>query len=141
MRRLTALALTLPLLSSCRSDRAPISTAQEPLVEVDATARLLVSPDSVSFYTQDIGTTESRVLRLSNVGSTEIFFTEIRFDDYAPGLTFTNLAGLELDVGESTELILTWTPEEGESIDGSIWIFTTDPELQSVEIPVDGETA
>ena len=140
MRSASYFLLSLFILSACRTDRAPIEAGTHTPGESEAEARLLVSPESVSFYTQDTGSTESRVLSLVNIGNTEIFFTEVRFDDYAPSLSFTNLAGIELDVGESTDLILTWTPEAGESIDGSIWLFTSDRDLQSVEIPVTGET-
>ncbi len=101
---------------------------------------IAVSPSSIDFGTVDTGTSESRRLTVSNIGTEAFFLTDILTDHPSLDYEFEAYMPLEFDPGESREVTVTWTPTTIGSLSSEV-VFLSDVDgEESLSVPVTGES-
>jgi photosystem II stability/assembly factor-like uncharacterized protein len=112
-----------------------------PGIVVPLTGRAIVAPRmhvnvaSVAFGATPLGTTKSHAIRVSNLGDTTLFLTNV-----AATAPFTdNRSGVvPVQAGSSTDILVSFTPLSTSSTNGLLTFTTNDPEARNGQVILTG---
>lgn len=99
-----------------------------------------VSPSSIDFGMVDTGTSDSRTLTVSNIGTEAFFLTDILTDHPSLDYEFGAYMPLEFDPGESREVTVTWSPTAIGSLTSEVIFESDTPGEESLAVPVTGDS-
>lgn len=109
----------------------PIGEAGPPIIEV--------SPGSVDFGVLQAAQDElAVVVAIQNVGEQDLAIDDLFVDHVAFDVAFTD--SVLVPEGQVVEATVTFSPQQQETYEGSLFIDSNDPSSPTVEVPLTGDT-
>lgn len=105
------------------------------LTGVGVTPRLNINPEIVDFDEVLVGELANQTMTLSNSGNADLILSDI-FTEAPFSLVFNG--EFTIEAGQSSEIVVTFTPEETGGFDGTLTISTNDIDNETVQIPLTG---
>lgn len=108
--------------------------------DTETGADIAVSPSSIDFGLIDTGTSETRTLTVSNIGTETFFLTDIETTHPAIEWDFEEYMPLEFDPGESEEVTVTWTPSAIGTLEATLDFLSDCEGEELISVPLTGES-
>jgi len=98
-----------------------------------------VSPGSIDFGLIDLGTSETRTITVSNIGTESYFLLDIETSPPSLDYDFGEYMPLEFDPGESREVTIEWTPVAIGNLSGEVVLVSDVTGEENLSVPASGE--
>ncbi len=105
----------------------------------DEGADISVSPSPVDFGLIDVGSTETRTLTVSNIGTEVFFLMDIETNRATLDWDFDEYLPLEFDPGESREVEVEWSPSAIGVLEGEFVFVSDTPGEERLTVEATGE--
>jgi len=95
-----------------------------------------VTPSPIEFEPLAVGNQAVNVVEIANIGDETLILNGLYLHDTTGIFTTTNIGDSELETGEFTNIVVTYTPEDMTAQESIIEFYSNDPDVPTLEVPV-----
>jgi hypothetical protein len=95
-----------------------------------------VTPSPIEFEPLAIGNQSVNVVEIANVGDETLEISGLYLHDQSGIFTTTSIGDSSLDVGEFTNIVVTYTPIDLSAQESIIEFYSNDPDVPTLEVPI-----